>query len=172
VLNQMRATQKLLAESSADLKLVKPENIHITLRFLGNITEDMISRISTELKQIAFKPFSAEIHGVGAFPSPESPRVIWAGIRSGADEARSIFQQVEPRLRDLGFKQESRGFSPHITIGRVRSSRNKRDLVDRLMGLADRDFGILKITCLKLKKSVLTPRGPVYSTLMEVCREE
>jgi 2'-5' RNA ligase len=172
VLNQMRAAQKLLAETGADLKLLKPENIHITVRFLGNITEDMVNRISSEMQQIVFKPFNAEIHGIGAFPSTKSPRVIWAGIRSGADEARSVFQQLEPRLGGLGFKREPRGFNPHITVGRVRSRRNRGALVECLGSLAARDFGVLKVSCVKLKKSVLTPRGPVYSTLVKVCPEE
>jgi 2'-5' RNA ligase len=172
VLNQMREAQKQLGETGADLKLVKPENIHITVRFLGNITEDKVSRISREMRQVAFKPFSAEIHGIGAFPSVKSPRVIWAGIRSGADEARSVFQQLEPKLAGLGFKREPRGFNPHITVGRVRSRRNKDALVECLRSLAARHFGVLKVSCVKLKKSVLTPQGPVYSTLAKVCPEE
>jgi 2'-5' RNA ligase len=95
--------------------------------------------------------------------------VVWAGIRDGAEELRSIFEQLEPQIHDLGFAPDPNGFSPHLTIARVRSGANKQRLVDLVQRQEDYDFGVIKADCLRLKKSELTPRGPTYTTLKEYC---
>ncbi len=77
---------------------------------------------------------------------------------------------MEPRLQRLGFRPDKKGFNPHITIARVRTGHNKVELARCIKELAELEFGVLKVDCLKLKKSVLTPKGPIYSTLKEVCR--
>jgi 2'-5' RNA ligase len=169
ILKRLVDAQEKLAESGADLRLVEPENIHVTMRFLGDIQPTMIDRIQSAMEQIVFKPFDVEIHGVGAFPSTKYARVVWAGIKEGAEGLRDIFNQVEPRLRNLGLRPDSKGFSPHITIARVRSGRNKDQLARCVDELADYTFGMLRAECLRLKRSVLTPKGPIYSTLKEVC---
>jgi 2'-5' RNA ligase len=110
------------------------------------------------------------IGGIGVFPSQNYIRIIWAGINKGRDELDIIFQQIEPELRMLGFKPERKGFSPHITIARVRSRRQKDALLRVLNELGNQEFGTLRASCLRLKKSTLTPSGPIYSTLREVCR--
>jgi 2'-5' RNA ligase len=169
VLNRIAAAQKLLVQTGADLKLVEPRNIHVTIRFLGNITPATAEKIHDEMKPVQFTPFTARISGIGAFPNPRYPRVVWAGITEGSDQLRSVFSQLEPRLQTLGFAPDSRGFSPHLTIARVRSPRNKPQLTEFLNKNAKYDFGTINARCLRLKKSVLTPRGPVYSTLKEYC---
>jgi 2'-5' RNA ligase len=95
--------------------------------------------------------------------------VIWAGIRKGANELKNVFNQLEPNLRELGFRPDPKGFSPHLTLARVKTGRNKAELARCVQDLADYDFGVVKADCLRLKKSVLTPKGPLYSTLREVC---
>jgi 2'-5' RNA ligase len=169
VLNRIAAAQKLLVQTGADLKLVEPRNIHVTIRFLGNITPATAEKIHDEMKPVQFTLFTARISGIGAFPNPRYPRVVWAGITEGSDQLRSVFSQLEPRLQTLGFAPDSRGFSPHLTIARVRSPRNKPQLTEFLNKNAKYDFGTINARCLRLKKSVLTPRGPVYSTLKEYC---
>jgi len=169
VLKRMTDVQNLLAKTGADLKLVEPKNIHITLRFLGNITPNMVEKIFEEMKRVQFIPFNIEIRGVGAFPHLRYPRVVWMGITEGAEQLRNIFNQLEPRLRSLGFAPDSKGFGPHLTIARIRSGRNKAELVKFVTENASCEFGIVKAKCLKLKKSDLTPKGPVYSTLKEFC---
>lgn len=159
----------MLANTGADLKLVKPQNIHLTVRFLGNISPPMVDAIYEEMKQVSFTPFEIELRGLGAFPRLSRPRVVWAGIRKGADQLVKIFEQLEPRLRGLGFKPDTKGFSPHLTIARVRTGRNKVQLAKLVRGLEDYEFGAVKAECLRLKKSVLTPQGPIYTTLREVC---
>jgi 2'-5' RNA ligase len=172
VLSKVATAQNLLAQTGADLKLVEPQNIHITLRFLGNITSAMVERIFEEMKKIQFTPFNVQIKGLGVFPDLRYPRVVWAGIAEGAEQLKSIFSQLEPRLRSLGFAPDAKGFSPHLTIARVRSGRNKAQLAKFITENASYDFGPVAAKCLRLKKSDLTPKGPIYSTLREVCPQQ
>lgn len=169
VLKRLADAQDLLLKTGADLKPVEPQNIHVTVRFLGNISSETVEKIFEEMKKIQFVSFDIRIHGVGAFPNVKYPRVVWAGITEGADQLRSIFSQLEPRLRGLGFAPDPRGFSPHLTIARVRSGRSKVELAQCITENTNFEFGIIRGQCLKLKRSDLTPKGPVYSTLREFC---
>lgn len=169
VLRRMAEVQAELVKTGADLKPVEPKNIHITLRFLGNIMPTTVERIFEEMKRVQFVAFDAKIHGVGAFPDVRYPRVVWAGITEGADQLRSIFSQLEPSLRRLGFAPDSKGLSPHLTIARVRSGRNKAELAEFISKNESVDFGVVRAACLRLKRSDLTPKGPIYSTLKEFC---
>jgi 2'-5' RNA ligase len=172
VLKRIAEAQTLLVKTGADLKLIEPENIHMTLRFLGNITPDMVERIFEAMKKVQFIPFDVKIQGVGAFPNTRYARVVWAGMTVGADQLRSIFNQLEPHLRGLGFAPDPKGFSPHLTIARVRSGKNKAELGGCIDENAGYEFGIVRAECLRLKRSDLTPKGPVYSTLKEFCPQK
>jgi len=170
IIERLTNAQMELVKTGADLKLVKPENIHITIRFLGNISPGMVEKIFEAMKNVDFKPFRVEIRGLGAFPGLRFPRVVWAGIKRGEEELKGIFEQLEPQLRKLGFQPDPKGFSPHITIARVRTGRNKGELVKKLKELIDLEIGVFTAKCLRLKRSTLTPKGPLYTTLKEVCR--
>ena len=172
VLKRMTEVQTILTKTGADLKLVEPKNIHMTLRFLGNITPSTVENIFEEMKKVQFTPFDVRLHSVGAFPNPRYPRVVWAGITQGADQLRSIFEQLEPKLLGLGFAPDPKGFSPHLTIARVRSGRNRVELAKCLSENENCEFGVIDAKCLKLKRSDLTPRGPIYSTLKEFCPQQ
>ena len=169
VLNRLATSQNLLVQTGADVKLVEPQNIHITVRFLGNIIPALVEKIFEEMKKTQFGPFNVKIKGLGAFPNTQYSRVVWAGITTGADQVKSVFSQLEPRLRSLGFTPDNRGFSPHLTIARVRSGRNKQQLAEFITENANCEFGVFTAKCLRLKKSTLTPKGPIYSTLKEFC---
>jgi 2'-5' RNA ligase len=169
VRKRLSSAQSLLVQTSADLKLVETENIHVTMRFLDDIAPSMVDKIFEEMKKLRFTPFIVQIKGLGVFPSLNYPRVVWAGITEGADQLRNVFSQLEPRLHGLGFAPDQRGFSPHLTIARVRSGRNKAQLADFITKRAGYDFGTIKAECLRLKQSVLSPKGPGYSTLKEFC---
>ncbi len=169
VLSKMTHVQNVLLKTGADLKPVEPKNVHITVRFLGDIASDMANKIHDEMKKVKFAAFNAKIHGVGAFPNTHYPRVVWAGITDGAEQLRSIFEQLEPRLHELGFAPDPKGFSPHLTIARVRSGSNKDALARCIKENADVDFGVVRAACLRLKSSDLTPHGPIYATLKEYC---
>jgi len=169
VRKRLAAAQKLLVQTGADLKLVEPQNIHMTIRFLGDITPNMAEKVFEEMQKVQFATFDAQINGLGVFPDLRYPRVVWAGITEGADQLKSVFSQLEPQLRSLGCTPDSNWFSPHLTIARVKSGKNKAQLADFVTKNASFDFGTVKAECLRLKKSSLTPRGPIYSTLKEFC---
>jgi len=171
-LKKITDMQNLLTKTGADLKLVEAKNIHITVRFLGNITTSMVEKIFEEMKRVQFTPFDVKIQGIGAFPNLRYPRVLWVGMTEGAEQLRSIFDQLEPRLRSLGFAPDPKGFSPHLTIARVKSGRNKAELIKCITENANYEFGIVRAECLRLKRSDLTPKGPIYSTLKEFCPQK
>jgi len=172
VREKIAETQALLVKTGADLKPVEPKNIHVTLRFLGNINPTTVEKIFEEMQKVQFIPFDIKLYGIGAFPNPRYPRVVWAGITQGADQLRGIFSQLEPQLQRLGFVPDPKGFSPHLTIARVRSGRNKTELANFLKANTNIEFGIIKAECLRLKRSDLTPKGPIYSTLKEYCPQK
>jgi len=169
LLKRFEETQRRLVGTGADLRLVEPRNVHITMRFLGDISPNIVDSIHESMKKVSFSAFDCEIRGLGAFPTLRQARVIWAGIRKGADELKNVFARLEPSLRQLGFKPDPKGFSPHLTLARVKSGRSKEKLVGCIQDLAEYDFGVVRADCLLLKRSLLTPRGPIYSTLREVC---
>jgi len=169
VLQRFRDAQDKLVKTGADLKLVEPQNIHITMRFLGDIKPTMVDSVHEAMKKVSFSTFDCEIRGLGVFPDLRYARVVWAGIRKGADELKNVFNQLEPNLQELGFRPDPKGFSPHLTLARVKTGRNKAELARCVQDLTDYDFGVVRADCLRLKKSVLTPKGPLYSTLREVC---
>ena len=169
VRKKLTEIQTLLVKTGADLKVVEPQNIHVTMRFLGDVSTDNIEKVYEAMKKALFAPFGVKIQGIGAFPDVRYPRVVWAGITHGANDLRSISSQLEPHLMALGFAPDPKGFSPHLTIARVRGGRNKAELAKFITDRKDFDFGTIMAACLRLKKSHLTPTGPIYSTLKEVC---
>lgn len=169
VLQKMTHAQSFLVKTGADLKLVEPKNIHVTMRFLGDVTASLAEKIFEEMKKTQFLPFDVKLQGIGAFPNVHYPRVLWVGITQGAEQLKSIFDQLEPRLQSLGFAPDPKGFSPHLTVARVRSGRNKAELSRIVTANAAYEFGVIRAACLTLKKSDLTPRGPIYSTIKEFC---
>jgi 2'-5' RNA ligase len=172
ILERIRTVQEELAATKADLKLVEPQNIHVTVRFLGEIPRRKVEQVCGEMKRIAFPLFNIRLRGVGAFPNARRPRVVWIGISEGSRELSDIFSQLEPCLNKLGFQREDRGFNPHLTIARVRSGRNAEQLAKRLLDLANHDFGGFEAKVLRLKRSVLTSSGPIYSNLYETACAE
>ena len=169
VLTQLASVQKLLVETGADLIPVAPQNIHVTIRFLGDINPPMVEKLHEALKNVKFTPFTIQIKGLGVFPSLNYPRVVWAAMTQGTDQLKSIFTQLEPQIRALGFAADQYGFSPHLTIARVRSANNKQNLAEFVTKKADYEFGTIQANCLRLKRSQLSPKGPTYTTLREVC---
>ena len=128
VLSKLASTQKLLVETGADLRPVAPQNIHITTRFLGDISPAMVDKVYEAMKNVKFTPFTIKLCGLGVFPSLNYPRVVWAGMTEGVEQLKSIFTQLEPQIRALGFAADAYGFSPHLTIARVKSGKNKEQL--------------------------------------------
>ena len=172
VLPRVLSVLSSLKALGGDLKPVEPENIHLTLKFLGNVSSDRLVEVKISLEQIVFRSFQVEIKGAGAFPNFNHPNVIWVGIEEGWSQVEQIFEQSEKQLSAIGFKREDRRFSPHVTIARVRSSRRKDEIANFLRHLSEESFGTIKVDRIRLKQSVLSSSGPKYSTLFEVPARE
>jgi 2'-5' RNA ligase len=157
-----------LGRSGADIKLVEPRNLHITLKFLGDTGEDRVEAIGRAMGDSVrgIAPFELAFRGLGAFPNPMAPRVVWVGLL-GAEPLAEISRRLEDRLSVVGFPREQRGFSPHITLGRMRTPGRWGSIPALLQTRADADLGSTTVEKLLLKKSVLGPRGPAYSTVLE-----
>jgi len=168
VLQNIIETQQMLSRTGGDLKLVEPQNIHITLRFLGEIRQELVQEIIEQMKEIRFSAFKAEFRGLGVFPSLNRPRVVWIGIEQGAEKLAGIFETLEQRLRTLRVEPDRRGFTPHLTIARVRSGRNRDELARLVSEMQDKEFGSINVNSVRLKKSTLTPSGPMYTDLYEL----
>ncbi|MDI6893228.1 MAG: RNA 2',3'-cyclic phosphodiesterase [Bacillota bacterium] len=155
-----------LAESRADVKWVEEENFHLTLKFLGEVDPARLAELAEALARAAgeMKPFTFEAAGTGAFPSPGRARVVWVGVGRGAGELGRLAAAVDSQLADLGFAPESRPFSPHLTVGRVRSPRGATDLARALeqASFPAREVAVEEIV---LFQSALGRSGPVYTPL-------
>jgi 2'-5' RNA ligase len=170
--NFLSNIQNQLKSCGADVKWVQPQNIHLTLKFLGEINEGQLNKINVILEEVAKKmhPFTVSIDSIGAFPRINSPRVIWAGIQQGDSEVKIIANELEERIAEIGIPKEEKTFSSHITIGRRRSGLKMDKLIDGLQKIASlakeqgQEFLTSKIT---LFKSTLTPKGPNYESLKE-----
>ena len=159
--------QGRLSSTGAKMKLVEPENIHLTVKFLGDIEDSQVDEISQVIEGISFEPFEFRVEGVGVFPNLRRPATIWAGITEGVGELAEVFGKVNDGLARLGFEKDRRRFQPHLTIARIRGGENRDRLVEELMDLEDFEFGVVRVDRVSLKKSVLTRSGPIYTTLTE-----
>jgi len=153
--------------SGADVKLVERENLHVTMKFLGDVTMDAVERVHEAMRTVKEVKFPLEVKGTGVFPNPRMVRVLWVGAGTGGEKVVSIFRQLDGEMAKMGFRRE-RDFTPHITIGRVRSPRNREELLRVLGEYRGTVFGTTPVEKIVLKKSTLTPSGPVYSNLREV----
>jgi len=165
ILARIRKLQEELAQTGSDIRLVSPTNLHITLIFLGEQTRAVIDHIATVLEEVDFAPIELSLQGLGAFPNPRRINVVWVGINRGREDLEGIFQVLRSRLRGVETVKISKRFSPHITIARVRSRKNIKQLSERILSLRDVELGEGILDILKLKKSILTPKGPIYTTL-------
>jgi len=159
--------QSELVQTRAQLKLVDPEIMHFTLRFLGEVPIQTVEKVKEILAELHFKPFTAHFSGVGTFPSASRINVVWVGITQGKEQLAEISQQIEPKLRQVGLAADNKGFNPHLTIARVKSGENRAALAAAVEKMHDLEFGTMQVECVRLKRSTLTPKGPIYSTIFE-----
>lgn len=155
------------------VKWVAPESIHVTLKFLGNISPQKVAEITKVMEQASQGnvPFQLEISEVGAFPNLRQPRVLWLGIRGEIDKLVAWQQRIDNGLVPLGFAKETRPFTPHLTLARLRegvSPGDRRDFGELVMKTPLEVNFKVNVNSLSLMKSQLLPGGAVYSRLAEV----
>ncbi len=172
-IGEVQAELKRRAFGLDGLGWVRPEGIHLTLRFLGDIAEEQVEALGTMLRDVAagMAPFALEARGIGAFPNPRMPRVIWLGLQ-GTPEAMASLRHMQARIEEgvagLGFSRESRAFTAHLTLARVRDRKSGAALAKVLEPNRDRAVGSFTAAAVGLIKSELRPSGAVYTTLVEV----
>ncbi len=153
----------------ADIKWVSDENLHLTLKFLGETDEELVDEIRNALidKLSHYAPFYIKIGGVGYFPGGRNPRVIWVGIEDPG-VLEDIYKDIENAVAKLGYPREKRPFSPHLTIGRVRSPKRVAEVIRRLEEFRAITFDEFVLREVTLMKSELKPGGAEYSGLAEI----
>jgi len=164
--NIINSIKKFQSEININAKPVEPKNCHFTLQFLGEISEEISQKIIQALHKIEFSSFSVNLKGIGAFPKPKFPRVIWIGTDdNGGNMLIQLSKKVEKVLEPLGFFSD-KPFKPHITVFRIKKKIG--DITKELDRQKTIDFGIQEVTNIKLKKSELTPNGPIYFDIEEI----
>jgi 2'-5' RNA ligase len=161
----LNSIHKIQTELNIKAKPVELHNMHFTVQFLGEVSEEMIGKISDALNSIEFSAFSISFASIGVFPKPNFPRVIWIGTNDGVNELEELAEMIRSKLSDIGFSPDKK-FKPHVTIFRVK---NKiEDLPSKLEKFSSCSFGKQLISEIKLKKSELTYQGPIYTDLLVV----
>jgi 2'-5' RNA ligase len=162
----LACVQDRLRHARADVSWVRAENLHVTLKFLGETEEKRLERIRSALAEVARggAPFVMEVAGVGSFGG-RVPRVVWVGVTNGAEPLVRLAGEIAAALAPLGFPREKRGFTAHFTLGRVRSARNADSLCAALEASRDEDFGASEIRHFELMQSELRPSGSIYTVL-------
>jgi len=170
VRERLKEVQDQLKELPLDITWVTPEIIHLTLRFLGEISDKKLKAVKTNLPDFVktVSPFTFAITSLGAFPSPQKPKVIWAGVNETNGELSLLAEKIETGVNQCGIGKEDKEFSAHITIGRVKSLKNISRLAETIPGFAISPALEQPVHSITLFKSTLKSDGPVYEVLERV----
>ena len=165
-----RATRMVreMQESTDSVRWVDTENLHVTLKFLGDVEDREIYSVCRAAANSVepLNPFSVSCCGIHAFPSAQRPKTIWLGIDDPHMELTNLFNRLDIELSEIGYPREPRKYTPHLTLGRVQHGRrNLGDLVSVMESLADRDAGCLPVDSLTIYTSELHRSGPVYTVV-------
>lgn len=164
--NLVSSIEEFQSKIKLEAKPVNSKNFHFTLQFLGEISEEKAEKIIHALEQIKFDSFTVNLKGVGGFPRLTSPRIIWIGTdKFGGEQLVLLSKKIKIALKPLGLISD-KSFKPHLTIFRIKKKIG--DLTKELEGFKEIDFGMQRVDSVKFKKSRLTPKGPIYSDIMEV----
>jgi RNA 2',3'-cyclic 3'-phosphodiesterase len=166
---RMEEIQRQLRGTDADVKWVRPEAIHLTLKFLGSIRQEDVERISQALVPVVAgrESIDVRVQGMGCFPNARNPRVVWLGVDQGEEALASLQRAIEQKMAELSFPAEDRPFSPHLTLGRVRSPRGRVGLSRALEKHQGVEIGTFQAQEVILFRSELRPSGAVYTKLRE-----
>lgn len=168
VISRLVKIRDAFIATGAPMKPVEDHNMHITLRFLGNTPLSLLDELEKIIREAQPRKVRLHLQGVGAFPTLARPRVIWVGVREGAEELERIYKAIERGVRRLGFKPEREEFVAHVTLARLKGSRNIDRVVKLLSELQDTEVGYITLESVRIKQSILTRSGPIYKTLREI----
>ena len=162
--NQFAAVQDVLKGSDATVSCVNPLLAHITIKFLGDISDDVVHRIQEKMSEFTVMPTMITVSGVQLHPK-KRPRIVWANVSDNGWGAETV-ARLDSLLAPLGIAPEVRAFTPHVTLCRIKDyDRSLRAAVEEV---SECSFGQMGVDTITLKKSTLTPRGPIYEDIMEI----
>lgn len=172
-LRRVSDLQETLKKIDAGIRWVNPKNLHLTLLFLGDVMEDRLPDYYRVLERCALKVpnFHLSFQGLGSFPDVKRPRVLWVGVKKGKDEMTQLAQFIKISLWKAGFLEEKevkQKYSPHLTIGRVKSRKNLPELIQQVEEHKDFCTGPQKISEMQFMKSQLTRSGPIYTVVKKI----
>ncbi|MDE0862548.1 MAG: RNA 2',3'-cyclic phosphodiesterase [Rubripirellula sp.] len=166
--NATRMLQRL-SQSGDGIKWVPTDNLHLTLKFLGDVNNTEVPGVCSVIHQICqnYPPFQLHFRGTGGFPSIDRPRILYAGVDDASGALTEIVTQLETSLAELGFKQEPRDYTPHLTLGRTRSGsqRANSDVMDQLAREDKTELGSMLVQSVQLFASFLDKSGPTYQVM-------
>ncbi|MHA2225842.1 MAG: RNA 2',3'-cyclic phosphodiesterase [Candidatus Hodarchaeales archaeon] len=156
------------------LRPVKSSQLHLTMKFLGEISENTLKEIKTILSQINQPSFDITLSGMGCFPNLDYMRVVWIGITEGTDQLTTLTRDIQQNLAQIGIKKDNRPFSAHLTLARIKylSASDKNALTEQIISSKEKMIGVQRIEKFILKKSTLTPKGAIYDDLLTVPLEK
>jgi 2'-5' RNA ligase len=166
--DRLVSLQQALARAGTEVKWVEPENLHVTLLFLGEVDDRAVVDLCRAVGECCaeISGFRLGIERVGCFPNPRRPRVVWVGAGEGVQDVVGLHDALEPPLLALGcYRREDRPYTPHITLGRVRGDRTTDPLATALARHAGWQAGATEVREVLVLSSELTPEGPVYTVL-------
>ncbi len=164
----VQVQRRLSRAAGGMVKWVEPENLHITLKFIGEVEAGKVEQVRRIGRQAALKarPMNIEVAGAGAFPSPSSVRVLWLGVRGDTAELAGLAEALEAGLEEAGIcGRESRPFVAHLTLGRARRGARLRGIAPALAEFEGESFGEFRVESFVLMRSHLRPEGPVYEVV-------
>lgn len=162
------ALQEELAALAPDVKWVEPDNLHITLLFLGEVEQREVLDICrvAQMAVAELPVFSMSVEGAGCFPNPRRPRTLWVGVGEGAEEVGVVHDLIETPLLDMGcYRRETRGYVPHVTLGRVKGEAANDELAKALLQRKTWSAGSTTVREVQIMSSELTKDGPIYTVL-------
>lgn len=163
--NQIYETGKYLRESVIGVRWIAPQNLHLTLKFLGEVPEQKLTSIDDILRETfqvhSYQAFSINFSQLGAFPSLSHPRVIWLGISDGQDVLRKLASMLEDPFEKIGFKRETRDYSPHLTLGKVNDEKKVKNLKEIAVSYKT-SFAGISVGMVSSMQSILSPEGAIY----------
>ena len=150
------------------IKLVKPDLFHFSLHFLGDTDAQLVPKLEEAFVGIKEAPFTVTLDQAGVFPSLQNIKVLWVGVSNGSDSLQSLHQQFKNPLEELGFHIDTRPYTPHVTIGRVKflNPNHKSSVQQAIRTHKNTTFGTQEVSSIHLMQSTLTPQGPIYQPII------
>lgn len=170
VKNELALLVTTLKKTGNDVKWVDTKNLHLTLKFVGKITEQQVQGIQEVLTRIGGqqRQFSIHLSGVGGFPSIERARILWVGIDEGQEIMKNLAGKIEEAVSSIGCEKEAKPFSSHLTIGRVKNLRHWKTLMDTVKGISFSSASRIEVNHVSLYRSILSPKGASYHLIQKI----